>query len=61
MVAASYAASRACRSCSEEAAERGSAIDALHTTTTPSFYLGVGNASRNTKLTLVPGGPLRLL
>jgi hypothetical protein len=53
MVATSYAASRGCRSSSEDAAERGSAADALYTTAAPSFCLGAGSASRNTKLTLV--------
>ena len=47
MVAASYAASRVCRSCSKEWAERSSAAAA------PCFRLGAGSACRNTKLTLV--------
>jgi hypothetical protein len=53
VVAASYTASRVCRSCSEEAAERSSAADALRTAAAPCFRLGAGSACRNTKLTLV--------
>ena len=52
-VAAFYEASRACRSCSKEAADHGVAVDVPHTLAALCFRLGAGSASRNAELTVV--------
>lgn len=51
VVAASCAASRACRSCSKEAADYGVTADVPHTVAAPCFRLWAGSASRDTELT----------
>lgn len=51
VVAASCAASRACRSCSKEAADYGVTADVPPTVAAPCFRLWAGSASRDTALT----------